>query len=62
MAEKQKRLRGFVQEPFLFFFLFLSEENLDRNTIEVEVLTQPVLQKSFVRIPDILREVTEECK
>ena len=43
-------------------FLFLSQEDLYWNSVEVEVLSKSVLQEAFVRFPDVLREVAEERK
>lgn len=40
--------------------LFLSQEDLYRNSVEVEVLPKPVLQEALVRLPDVLWKVTEE--
>ena len=42
--------------------LFLSEINLYRASEEVEVASKLVLQETSVRLADILRKITEECK
>ena len=46
----------------LISVLFLSEEDLYRTSQEVEVSAELVLKEAAVRLTDILRKVTEECK
>ena len=40
--------------------LFLTKENLDRTTAEVEFLAEFVFKETLVRFADVLRKITEE--
>ena len=42
--------------------LFLSEEDLYRTSEEIEMRTKLVLKEAAVRLADVLRKITEECK
>ena len=42
--------------------LFLSEENLNWRTREIKILSQFIFDKAFIRIFNILWQITEESK
>ena len=55
------RYEGYLHTCFLKR-LFLPQEYLYRTSGKFEMLAEPILQKSLVRISDILRKIAEECK
>lgn len=46
----------------VWIVLFLSQEYLDRYSVEVKMLPQLVFQESLVVVPDVLRKIAEECE
>jgi hypothetical protein len=42
--------------------LFFSEKYSERCTGKIEMLSHPVFKKSFIRLFDILRQITKESK
>src|SRR5690606_33409369 len=60
---KPKEAKKIISKSLIIIsILFLSEEYLNRNSVKIKMLSQLVLYKPFIRLFNILRQITEESK